>query len=549
MEKQKADKLIVKYSSKIYGFAVKKAFSYDEAEELSGEMLKEVYLSMLSAGDIVNVEGYIWRICEHVYAKYVNQIKMKGGVSLDGMDGYEPSFYDEYDLGEAEEEIKKLRKEIGFLSSSRREIVYSFYYEGKSIAQIAKEKALPAGTVKWHLNKARNDLKEGFTMERKIGSLGLSPVKALGFSHNGRPGKNGGPEYYLSDKINLNIVYSVYEEPKTVAEIAEDLGMTPVYLEDKINLLAANGFLVETKGNRYTTYVKFSPKQWSLEAEHNNVLMQYKVAKILAEKYVPKVRATVEKLKDTDVYIPGGNRELLEAAAIFYAIDSKCALPVEKDLSKHRIKTLDGADYFVSVETETKILDPDFKSDDEISKYKSQDFWCCGEMTRDSEKYPCLYSWSCDTRFDSRKGAWENNLNSDYESLYEIITGAITESKATAEKFKRLRDRGYLSKDGKVNIMIVKKSWDEFTNLIPKPDESLLKEFANYALEQAMVMARQYPPQIQDRVIVDVMHFAIGSTVAMMVLDILYESKVFRPLTTAEKIAANLLMFSDRLPE
>ena len=215
-------------------------------------------------------------------------------------------------------------------------------------------------------------------MERKIGSLGLSPVKALGFSHNGRPGKNGGPEYYLSDKINLNIVYSVYEEPKTVAEIAEDLGMTPVYLEDKINLLAANGFLVETKGNRYTTYVKFSPKQWSLEAEHNNVLMQYKVAKILAEKYVPKVRAAVKKLKDTDVYIPGGNRELLEAAAIFYAIDSKCALPVEKDLSKHRIKTLDGADYFVSVETETKILDPDFKSDDEISKYKSQDFWCCG---------------------------------------------------------------------------------------------------------------------------------------------------------------------------
>ena len=64
-----------------------------------------------------------------------------------------------------------------------------------------------------------------------------------------------------------------------------------------------------------------------------------------------------------------------------------------------------------------------------------------------------------------------------------------------------------------------------------------------------MVMARQYPPQIQDRVIIDVMHFAIGSTVAMMVLDILYESKVFRPLTTAEKITANLLMFSDRLPE
>ncbi len=55
-----------------------------------------------------------------------------------------------------------------------------------------------------------------FIMKRKIGSLGLSPVKAGGFSHSGCPGNKGGPEYYLDDKINLNIVYSVYENPKTM---------------------------------------------------------------------------------------------------------------------------------------------------------------------------------------------------------------------------------------------------------------------------------------------------------------------------------------------
>ena len=202
MEKEKADKLIVKFSSKVYGFAVKKSYSYDEAEELSGEMLKELYLSMLHAEDIVNPEGYVWRICQHVYAKYVNQKKLQKGVSIDGI---ELPYFDQHDFGETEAEIKKLRKEIGFLSASRREIVYSFYYEGKSIAQIAKEQGLPEGTVKWHLNKARNDLKEGFNMERKIGSLGLSPVKAVGFSHSGCPGSKGGPEYYLNDKINLNI--------------------------------------------------------------------------------------------------------------------------------------------------------------------------------------------------------------------------------------------------------------------------------------------------------------------------------------------------------
>ena len=353
MEKEKADKLIVKYSSKVYGFAVKKTFSYDEAEELSGEMLKELYLSMLHAEDIVNPEGYVWRICEHVYAKYVNQKKLQKGVSLEGFD---LPYFDEHDFGETEAQIKKLRKEIGFLSASRREIVYSFYYEGKSIVQIAKEQGLPEGTVKWHLNKARNDLKEGFTMERKIGSLGISPVTALDFSHWGRPGTNGGPEYYLGDKICLNIVYSVYENPKTVAEIAEDLGMTPVYLEDKIEFLVANGFLVETKGKRYTTYVRFSPRQFSLEAEDNVFKMQQKAAK-------------------------------------------------------------------------------------------------------------------------------------------------------------------------------------------------LLSEFAKYALEQAMVAVKQYPPQLQDFVIVDFMQQFIGNRVALMVMNELYESGTFRPLTKQEKVTANLLMFSDTLPE
>ncbi len=546
MEKEKADKLIVKFSSKVYGFAVKKSFSYDEAEELSGEMLKELYLSLLHAEDIVNPEGYVWRICQHVYAKYVNQKKLQKGLSLDGI---ELAYFDQHDFGESEEEIKKLRKEIGFLTSSRREIVYSFYYEGKSIVQISKELGLPAGTVKWHLNKARNDLKEGFTMERKIGSLGLSPVKAVGISHNGRPGSKGGPEYYLNDKINLNIVYSVYENPKTMEEIAEDLGMTPVFLEDRIAMLLANGFLVETKGKRYTTYVKFTPKEFSLEAWVNGVRMQQKVANILAENYVPQVRAALAGLEiGKDIYIPGGNRELFEAAAIFYAIYSKCSVHIDKDISKHRIKTLDGADYLVTVELPCEIVDPDYKCEFDISELERK-YKACGVMTRDSQKYPCLYSWSIDSRFDSRKGAWQSNLNSDYESLYEIMTGSITESKATSDKFKRLRDRGFLTKDGKINIMIVKSSWDDFSKLIPGPDKSLLDEFAKFALEQAMIQAKQYPSQIQDRFVYDFMDCAIGHNVAMMVLDELYDNGTFRALNEQEKVTANLFMFADKLPD
>ncbi len=126
------------------------------------------------------------------------------------------------------------------------------------------------------------------------------------------------------------------------------------------------------------------------------------------------------------LYIPGGNRELFEAAVIFVAVCEKCSVHIDKDISKHRIKTFDGADYLVTVEIKDEIIDPDYKCEFDLSELERK-YNCCGQMTRDSQKYPCLYSWSMDSRFDSRTGSWQNNLNSDYESIYEIITGAITE--------------------------------------------------------------------------------------------------------------------------
>jgi hypothetical protein len=39
MKKEQADKIITEYLQKIYGFAMKKAYSYDEAEDVCSEIL------------------------------------------------------------------------------------------------------------------------------------------------------------------------------------------------------------------------------------------------------------------------------------------------------------------------------------------------------------------------------------------------------------------------------------------------------------------------------------------------------------------------------
>ena len=64
-----------------------------------------------------------------------------------------------------------------------------------------------------------------------------------------------------------------------------------------------------------------------------------------------------------------------------------------------------------------------------------------------------------------------------------------------------------------------------------------------------MLLAKDYPPQMQDLVVAWNVSSFIGSTVAPMVLDILYGDGTFAPLTENERVTANLLMFSDMLPE
>ena len=538
MKKEQADKIITEYLQKIYGFAVKKAYSYDEAEDICSEIVLEVYQSLLKSDEIVNIEGYIWRISEHTYSKFVSSKKKHEGVSIDGL---EIPYFDEEYVEDAEAENKRLRREIAFLTEVRRKIVYMFYYLNRSISSISSELNILEGTAKWHLNRARHELKEGFSMERRIGKLGLYPFEAVDIAHDGSIGDKGGPEYYLNDKINLNIVYSVYHTPRTKEEIAAELGMTLVYIEDKINMLEGNGFIIKTKNDKYTTFIKFDPETYSIELEENRMKLQLRMADTLAREYVPILREYVKDIND--LYIPSGNRELFDAALIFYAV-ANSRLKNKIDLSKYKIKTTDGGSYIVTVHPKYNPRDPDY-----IPTLKDiPPYWSCGSMWRSSDKYPSVSSWSVNSRYSSRLGGWQDNLHTDYEYLYEYIRGDISDTTANSEKFARLKEKGYINSDNKPAIMILKRNYHEFIKSLPKIDELIMRKFADAALEYAMIVAKDYPPQMQDLIVAWESNI-FGNRLALMVLDILYSNGTFKPLSEEEKITSQLIMFSDILPE
>ena len=89
----------------------------------------------------------------------------------------------------------------------------------------------------------------------------------------------------------------------------------------------------------------------------------------------------------------------------------------------------------------------------------------------------------------------------------------------------------------------------KFFENLPSLDDSLKRTFADYALEHATQVAKDYPPQMRDLIVNWNTKGFVGRTVAMMVMDILYQNGTFRPLTKEEKVTSQLLMFADRLPQ
>ena len=138
-------------------------------------------------------------------------------------------------------------------------------------------------------------------------------------------------------------------------------------------------------------------------------------------------------------------------------------------------------------------------------------------------------------------------MNKEEKENAEKDDSVISSNEVNAEKFARLRERGFY-KNGKVQTVVVKGDAGAFFSLIPKADPSITKLFTDFALENAMAEAKDYPTQMQDLVVAEHAADFISNRVAIMVLDILYSNGTFKPLTEEEKIAANLLVFSDVLP-
>ena len=247
VRKEEAERVLEGYLKPVLGFALRRCKSSEDAEDLSQEIVLKAYRALLARDDVEDAGKFIWTVAHNALCNYYRSApKNVIGIPVEEME--ELLACPETDE-ENEEAVKRLRQEIAYLTAQQRQIVVAYYFENKKQEQIARELGISVGTVKWHLFEAKKELKKGMEKMREASNLKFNPIIFTGYGINGSPGDKS-PDDFFRSVLPQNICYAVRNEWKTVNEIADDLGVSPVFVEGEVQFLEEYGFLEKQK-NRY----------------------------------------------------------------------------------------------------------------------------------------------------------------------------------------------------------------------------------------------------------------------------------------------------------
>ena len=251
------EKYVDMYMEKLFYFCLKKTGNHEEAENLSQDIALNV-LTALNKGIVPNnFSAWVWQIANNRYAVWATE-KHKRNESISEIDigDYELPDQSENILNDIIhiEQISLLRRELAFVKSDYRDIIVAYYLEGRNLRDIADHLSLPLETAKKRLQRARIILKEGMSMAREFGMKSYSPEDVDYINNCARPSKKNQPYNIMERILYKNIFLEAYGNPSTAEELAMELGIALPYMEDALEYLTRETFLMKENGKYQTAF-------------------------------------------------------------------------------------------------------------------------------------------------------------------------------------------------------------------------------------------------------------------------------------------------------
>lgn len=216
----------------------------------------------------MNIRKFIWTIAHNTLSNYYRDIA-KGmiSVSVDEVAEMVADPYSEIGIDDNAEIILRLQAEIAYLSKLQMRIIIKYYFENRKQTDIARELGIPLGTVKWHLFESKKELKRGMNTMRKSSELKFNPLRFHSCGFNGSMGTKSMSDFFRS-ALSQNICYCVRNNFKTINEIADDLGVSPVYVESEVDFLEEYGLLKKQNEKYIVNFIISEPSEDLLKMQH-----------------------------------------------------------------------------------------------------------------------------------------------------------------------------------------------------------------------------------------------------------------------------------------
>lgn len=436
MNRNDAEKILIQYLKPIYGFSVKKCRSAADAEDFAQDVMLKAYKALLLHDDVENYGKFIWTIafnCLSNYYKKQSSCYINLPINAEICDG--KNMADEIVY---KEEIRELQTEIAYLSEIRRKIVIAYYYENKSVKQIANKLKISVAMVKWHLFESRKNLKDGLEKMR-TDELNFNPVKFEIIGYSGSVGKTGGAANFFHSALSQNIAFCVYRKNKSVNQIADELGVSPVYVASEAEHLEKHGYLIK-KGNTYLANILIEGGDGANETIKLQDKMYKEAAKLIAVELFEKLIESGLLDNDAIESCYKSDKNFLLWALLPYIVANSGNIEEKITFEECATRRLDG-----SFDIAYAVL----QSDNKMQYDNSMKKWCGPAWISHSGTmlWGCRSEWSCEK--DMQKYISDDNL----KLLLHIFNNEILLS----DQYASLAEQGLIKmENGKAKLCAVR---------------------------------------------------------------------------------------------
>ena len=446
MNRIDVEKTITEYLNPIFGFALKRCKSIHDAEDLSQEIAIRAFRALLVKDDVADMGKFIWTVSHNTLSNYYRDTaKSMVGVSIDEVAELIADPDSELDTDDNTETIRRLQTEIAYLSKLQRRIVIAYYFENRKQADIATELGVPLGTVKWHLFEAKKELKRGMDTMRKASELKFNPIKFHSYGINGSIGTKSPDEFFRST-LSQNICYCVRNTSKTINEIADDLGVSPVYVETEVEFLEEYGFLQVQKDKYIVNFIISEPTAELLTMQND---MYKRAAELFANDLYDELTSS-GILDDPDIWCgqtdapisltesPKADRNFVLWSLIPYIAAWSGEKLMDESISFDEVATIrpDGAHNIchAAVVPDDMVLPDD---------YVYMRNWC-GPMWNKGD-YQMM--WQIDSEWSDRAPVKERNIPEEQERTITLLNWE-KHNLLSKHDYAWLAERGYIKTNG-----------------------------------------------------------------------------------------------------